>query len=123
MPHAALAALPAIIKVRCRIREACPNFVAALKVLGMDKDITYVSGFENGGTFGATIPKDVPVLRKPTNHTLLFECLVIWMAGNKNETIKKQKAVKLQCKYIQRSKSMLETFLIVAHILSSSKQY
>ena len=96
----ALIVLPAIIKARCIIEEARPNFAAALNVLGAGKDVAYTRGIENNGTFSVTIVEEIPVLKKPVNHTLVFECIVIWMSGDRNETMKKQKEVKLQCEYL-----------------------
>lgn len=89
--------LPIVIHSQCIVDKARPNFVATLLTRSFNDSLNYVTGREYNGSYSATLTKNVSVFDRVHNNSVRFECRVIWMAGDHNETIVRLKDVQLGC--------------------------
>ena len=101
-PHISLNApnvieAPHQLKAQCTVSGAQPNFHVTLLEIGRRQESDCVYGELSNGSYGAVITREREVTDTQTGH-IEFQCAVVWMKDDGNETIGEKKVVKLQSK-------------------------
>ena len=89
------------LHLQCHVTKAFPNFYVT--VMSSDTDSEKQTAFgihQDGGTFSLTVDKTIQLAGvRSRDGKVVYECIVVWMRGVHNETIKMTRTITIKCKH------------------------